>query len=256
MTATIRRQERRAPRVSAAGVVVAGRLGEPKTASSLIHRELRHEIVSMQRKPGEPISEKTIAAAHGVSRTPVREALLRLAEERLVDIFPQSGTFVSRIPIAGLSEAIIVRTSLEGTMARLAAERRDPRGLAQIDRALESQKAAARANDREAFHEADEAFHAAIAEAAGYPGVWTLVQTVKTQVDRYRRLTLPVPGRMHAVVEEHRPIVAAIAAGKPNRAAKAMAEHLQSLMTFADIRHLNPAYFLDETPLGVEQDRA
>src|SRR5205807_7830638 len=81
------------------------------------------ELVSLRRRPGEAISEGEIALSYGVSRTPVREAILKLADEGLVEIFPQSGIFVSRIPMAALPEAIIVRKALEETTARLAAER-------------------------------------------------------------------------------------------------------------------------------------
>ena len=86
-------------------------------------RDLRDELVSLQRRPGEAISEAEIALSYGVSRTPVREAILKLADEGLVDIFPQSGIFVSRIPLAALPEAIIVRKALEETTARMAAQR-------------------------------------------------------------------------------------------------------------------------------------
>src|SRR5665213_3367237 len=89
------------------------KLGRPRTATNIIHEELRREIISLVRKPGDVVSEKEIAAGYGVSRTPVREAILKLADERLVETFPQAGTFVSQIPVAGLSEAILVRTTLE-----------------------------------------------------------------------------------------------------------------------------------------------
>lgn len=80
------------------------RNGRPRgaTAASRIYADLRAELVSLVRRPGEPISEAQIATAYGVSRTPVREAILKLSDEGLVEIFPQSGIFVSRIPVAAL----------------------------------------------------------------------------------------------------------------------------------------------------------
>src|SRR3954454_24978491 len=89
----------RRPRAPAGGA--SARAAEPR------HAGLRDELVSLARRPGEAIVEKEIAAAYGVSRTPVREAVLRLADEGLIEIFPQSGTFGARIPIAALPEAII-----------------------------------------------------------------------------------------------------------------------------------------------------
>ena len=111
-------------------------------------------------------------------------------------------------------------------------------------KAIEWQKQAAGQQDMNAFHQADDDFHAAIALAADHPGVWALVQSVKTQVDRYRRLTLPVPGRMKAVISDHEPIDAAIRKGQPADAMRLMAEHLSMLMSFAEIGLIDPDNFL------------
>jgi DNA-binding GntR family transcriptional regulator len=216
------------------------------TAAHVIYRELREDIVSMRRKPGEPIVEREIALARGVSRTPVREALLRLADEDLIEIFPQSGTFVARIPVSALPEAILMRTALEQTTARLAAERADGAQVARLRDLLEHQRRVQARGDRDLFHEADEAFHAAIAEASGHPGIWRFIEQVKMQVDRYRRLTLPVPGRMKRVLAEHAAIVSAIEKHDGPGAAAAMAAHLENLRaSIGDVRNLNPDYFVD-----------
>jgi GntR family transcriptional regulator, rspAB operon transcriptional repressor len=216
-------------------------------AAHLIYREVREDIVSLRRKPGEPIVERQIALKRGVSRTPVREALLRLADEALVDIFPQSGTFVARIPVSALPEAILMRTALEQTTARLAAERADAAEVARLKGLIDRQRRLGARGERDRFHAADEAFHAAIASAAGHPGIWRFIEQVKIQVDRYRRLTLPVPGRMGQVVDEHSAIVAAIEAHDAEGAAAAMAAHLEALRaSIGDVRDLNPDYFADD----------
>ncbi|UEM02800.1 GntR family transcriptional regulator [Skermanella rosea] len=216
------------------------------TVSAAIYRELRAEIVSMRRKPGEPIVEKRIAQDHGVSRTPVREALLRLADEGLVDIFPQSGSFVSRIPVAELPEAILIRKALEEAAVRYAAAQATRSQVAKLRANLELQREMSDGADAGGFHEADEAFHALIADAAGCPGFWTLTRQVKVQVDRYRLLTLPVPGRIRSVIIEHTAIVDAIEAHDPARAAEMMAAHLESLRaSIGDIRENNPFFFSD-----------
>src|SRR5258708_38092102 len=146
------------------------RSGRPRTAtaSAKIYADLRAELVSLQRRPGEAISEAEIALCYGVSRTPVREAILKLADDGLVEIFPQSGIFVSRIPIAALPEAIIIRKALEETTARLAAERATPSQILALHSIVERQREADVAKDSEAFHQADERFHASIAEVAGH----------------------------------------------------------------------------------------
>jgi GntR family transcriptional regulator, rspAB operon transcriptional repressor len=215
-----------------------------RTAAALVHRALRDDIVAMRIAPGEPINEKSLALRHGVSRTPVREALLRLASEHLVEIFPQSGTFVARIPVAMLPEAILVRRALESVTVRAATERADAARIAALKHLIDRQRELERRGDRDHFHAADDAFHAAIADAAGHPGIWQLIERVKVQVDRFRRLTLPVPGRMGRVVTEHAAVVAAMAAGDADRAVAAMDAHLDGLSaSIADVRDINPNYF-------------
>jgi DNA-binding GntR family transcriptional regulator len=184
----------------------------------------------MELKPGDPVSEKEIAIAYGLSRTPVREAIQRLADERLVEIFPQSGTFVGRIPHAELPEAIVIRKALETTTAELAAVRATKSQQLSLASIIEQQREAAEAGDMHAFHRGDEGFHAKIAEISGYPGIWRLVLQVKTQVDRYRRLTLSQPRRMFIVIEEHQKILDAIVAGDGQKAGQAMRDHLDAVL--------------------------
>ena len=227
---------------------VAGnrRNGRPRTAtaSSKIYSDLRTELVSLQRRPGEVISEAEIALSYGVSRTPVREAILKLSDEGLLEIFPQSGIFVSRIPIAALPEAILIRKSLEATTAQLAAERAAASQILVLQAILERQREANAAKDSDSFHRADEMFHATIAEVAGYPGIWTLIQQVKVNVDRYRLLTLPQQGRIGRVIAEHEAILSAIAAHDASGARTAMEIHLESLLDNISVtQNINPEFF-------------
>jgi DNA-binding GntR family transcriptional regulator len=227
-------------------VVSHRRSGRPRaaTASAKIYSDLRAELVSMQRRPGEVISEAEIALSYGVSRTPVREAILKLSDEGLLEIFPQSGIFVARIPIAALPEAILIRKALEATTAQLAAERAAPSQILTLHSILERQREANAARESDAFHRADEMFHAAIAEVAGYPGIWTLIQQVKVHVDRYRRLTLPQQGRITRVIAEHEAILAAIEAHDPAGARIAMEIHLESLLgNLSATQNINPEFF-------------
>lgn len=221
--------------------------GTARRATSVaagIYRDLRTDIVTLRRKPGDAILEKQISEAYGVSRTPVREAVLKLADEGLVEIFPQSGTFVSRIPFATLPEATVIRKALEGETVRLAAARATRSQVAQLRANLELQRELDAADDADGFHDADEAFHALIAEIAGYPGFWTLTQQVKVQVDRCRRLTLPAPGRIGFVISEHQAIADAIAEHDADRAVRHLTDHLDGLsITIEDFRNASPIYF-------------
>jgi GntR family transcriptional regulator, rspAB operon transcriptional repressor len=209
-----------------------------------IYLSLRSRILRIELRPGAALSETDLALQYMVSRTPVREALIRLADEGLVEILPKSGTNVSRIPLNLLPEAIVVRRALEEVTARHAALRATGSAILTLKARLMRQQEVAAQGDREAFFAADEAFHAAIADAAGYPGIWTLVERAKLQIDRYRRLTLPQEGRMARVIVEHAEVLDAIAAGNPEAAAAAMARHVEGLeISIADIRSMNPDYF-------------
>lgn len=222
------------------------------TASAQVYQQLRAQIIALDIPPGAALSENDLASAFGVSRTPVREALLRLADEGLVEIVPKSGTTVSRIPYIQLGEAIVIRKALEEVAVREASLRATKSQFTGLWALIERQREAAKADDRDAFHAADEAFHAAIAEAAGYPGIWRLVNHMKVQVDRLRYLTLPEAGRMLRVTKEHAAVLTAMEKRDGNKAIAAMRGHLDGLEhSLPEIRRSNPDYFVGEAGVFV-----
>jgi DNA-binding GntR family transcriptional regulator len=201
------------------------------STSALIYQVLWNDIVSLRRYPGDPILEKEIAAQFGVSRTPVREAILRLSNEKLIEILPQSGTFVARIALDTLPEAIVVRKALEDVTVRAAAVKASRTQIANLRANLELQKVQAVEADYEGFRRTDDTFHTLIAEAAGYPGIWDIIKSVKIKVDRYCHLSLPKPGRIARLIKEHTAIFNAIRDHEPDRAAEAIHAHLDAIMT-------------------------
>ncbi|MGA1833668.1 MULTISPECIES: GntR family transcriptional regulator [Rhizobium] len=201
------------------------------STSALIYQVLWNDIVSLRRYPGDPILEKEIAAQFGVSRTPVREAILRLSNEKLIEILPQSGTFVARIALDTLPEAIVVRKALEDVTVRAAAVKASRTQIATLRANLELQKVQAAEADYEGFRKTDDTFHTLIAEAAGYPGIWEIIKSVKIKVDRYCHLSLPKPGRIARLIKEHTAIFNAIRDHEPDRAAEAIHAHLDAIMT-------------------------
>jgi DNA-binding GntR family transcriptional regulator len=239
-------RRRRSPNAPPAGHA-AFSIQAGTTIADAVHRRLRKDIVSMKLVPGTPISEKEVAHAENVSRTPVREAVLRLAEERLVEVVPKSGTFVARIPLSALPEAIVARRALEGVTVRAAAQHAGRSQVTELVALVQRQEEAAGRGDLVAFHKADEDFHAAIARIGRYPGIWDLIQQVKVQIDRYRRLTLPQEGRMGMVASEHLAVVRAIEAGDADLAAARMEEHLGKLqLDIAVFRDMWPDYFVHD----------
>jgi DNA-binding GntR family transcriptional regulator len=223
--------------------------------SEVVYRDLRNDIIAMRLPPGTPIIEKELTERYGISRTPVREAVLRLAEDRLVDVVPKSGTFVARIPLSVVREAIVARRALEQVTVRAASKRATESQLMEIRAIIQRQQETADAGNDEAFHRADEDFHAAVAAAGRHPGLWEIIQQIRIQVERYRRLTLPQQGRMHLIVKEHTAVLDAIARGEADQAVERMNDHLNKLrLDIAVFRDLWPNYFIydpavDDDPL-------
>ena len=215
------------------------------SAARRVYGLLRQRIVEMSMLPGTRIVEKELAEELGTSRTPVHEAVQRLAEEGLIEVLPRVGTFVARIPLDSLEEAMLVRCALETAIIEKATERATPEGIARLRAILATQAECIANNDIRGFHRTDEGFHAALAELSGYPGVWPMILQAKTQMDRYRQLTLPLAGRMVDVMSEHSDVIEALATGDPKHAVAAMRSHLDHVLPVLEItRKLRPEYFM------------
>ena len=197
--------------------------------SDQAYTTLRTRIVSGALTPGARIAEAELAGEFGISRTPLREALLRLADEGLVAIYPQSGSFVAPIGLEAVAEAQFVREHLECAVIRELAGRIDPGGVLTLRKNLSEQEVARRAGDLDRFYGLDEALHAAFAELAGRAGIWRTIQQGKVHLDRVRRLSLPVADHIPRLIRQHRAIVDALAAREPAAAEAALRMHLREI---------------------------
>lgn len=200
------------------------------SAAQRIESELRRLIVALELPPGVRLSESDIAERHGVSRQPVREALIGLARTRLVEIQPQRGTVVVKISVRKMMEARFVREAIETAVVRRACSSFDRQSRERINDLLEMQEQAARRDDHAAFQRYDELFHIALAEGAGCPLAWEAVQDIKAHMDRVCQLTLPGPDAMLPLIEQHRTIMSAIDAKDEDNAAEAMRRHLTEIL--------------------------
>ena len=200
------------------------------SAAQRIETELRRLIIALELPPGSRLSEQDIAERHGVSRQPVREALIGLARTRLVEIQPQRGTTVVKISVRKMMEARFVREAIETAVVRRACLSFDQQSRERIDDLLEMQDNAARRDDHAAFQRYDELFHIALAEGAGCPLAWEAVQDIKAHMDRVCQLTLPGPEAMLPLIDQHRAIVAAIDSRDEEAAAEAMRRHLTEIL--------------------------
>jgi len=198
--------------------------------SPQIYERLRRAITTLELAPSEALSEKDLAQKLGVSRTPVREALIRLADEGLIDILPQRGSFVAPIRLKDVEDAQFIRETLEVAVVRRLAGHATQASLNAARENLREQEQAVRDGDRALFLELDEAFHRTLCEAAGLAKSWRVIQTVKMQMDRVRFLSLPEAGLLRTLMNQHRAILAAVAGGDATVAADQMAAHLQLVL--------------------------
>lgn len=208
----------------------------PRTAQA--YAILRRAIINLAFEPGAVLQEKAICDRLGISRTPLREAILQLQAEDLVTVIPNSGTYVSRIDLQAVFDGQLVRDALEMKLVRLAALRVTPAFAATLVAGLADQAREAESGDHDRFYELDEGFHAMIAEFAASERVWRIVNGAKAQLDRVRRLSIPIPRHHGVVITEHSAIARAITDGDPDAAAAAMKIHLDRVFTMIR-RHLD-----------------
>lgn len=200
--------------------------GRGPSKAERVHDILRRRIREAALAPGAALRKDEIAAELGVSRAPVSEALARLAEEGLVEIFPQHGSFVAPIRAAEVREALFIRAALEIEAMRRLAPRADAALIARLDDNLAGQAAALAAGDLARFHDLDEALHGLLFSAMDLPRAARLLDAARAPLDRLRRQALPAPGRPQATLAEHRWLVEAVRSRDADLAAAAMRAHL------------------------------
>ena len=219
-------------------------IGQRQSAAEFAYEQLREAVISLHLEPGAVIARGAVAQRLGISQTPVREALVRLQEERLIEVIPQSATRVSRIDLASAREAHFLRLSVELEIVRRLSQMSSPALSGALQTQLARMRAALATGDHAAFTAADGAFHAALYQAAEVPDLQVLVRRRSGHLDRLRRLHLPAPGKADAVLVEHRELAEAIMAGDALRSERCLRVHMSG--TFAEVEQLRrttPHYF-------------
>jgi DNA-binding GntR family transcriptional regulator len=199
------------------------------TTNSL-HADLRRDIIQLVLRPGQRLSENEIALRFGTSRAPVREAFIRLAEEGLIEVRPQRGSFVTRISIAAMQRARFVREAIELSVVRRAAEAGlSARTIEAVEQTIVDQEAAN--DDADRFTAADDGFHRALVEAIGIHQLWAVLEREKVQFDRVRFLSIGAATPVNVLVRQHRAILEAIRRQDPAAAEAAMRDHMAEVLT-------------------------
>jgi GntR family transcriptional regulator, rspAB operon transcriptional repressor len=212
--------------------------------AAYVFETLRQDIIALTLAPGTVLSRAELQERFGLSATPVRDALMRLQEEGLVEVFPQHATVVSPIDLDKARQGQFLRRSIELEIVRTLALTADTAIVERLNSLIRQQTAFARLGEHSAFTAADQAFHKAMYESANVAELWDLVARHSGHIDRLRRLHLPVPGKMRDVMRDHQAIADAIAAGKPDAAQEALRDHLSRSLGFVEtLRLSHPAYF-------------
>lgn len=218
------------PQTTPPDVTMMISLDSHEPISKQIFRALRQTIFIGLMPPGTPLSEKEIAEKFQVSRQPVREAFIKLAEAGVLQILPQRGTFVRKISPRKVREGRFIRETIEVAVVRKAAESITEVQLQLLGENLREQKLAAKANDMATFLALDETFHCSIAQSIDCAAAWDAIQDIKSQMDRVRYLSLPDVSPLDLLIRQHARIFAALRTHDANAAEEAMKVHLREIL--------------------------
>jgi DNA-binding GntR family transcriptional regulator len=211
--------------------------------SDRVYDELVSAIREMRLEPGALLSETELSTQLGVSRTPVRDAISRLVDIRLLEVVPQVGTSVALIELAAVEEACFIRSALESAAFEKACS--DPqRDVSTLRAIVARQDKALSEEDGNAFFQSDESLHQEIFRLSGYAGAWNVVLRSKLQLDRLRRLILPEVLTTRSLVEEHSHLVDLLEQGDIDGGRALIHTHSRHVLLQApQIRAEHPHFF-------------
>ena len=216
----------------------------PFNVKQFVYNSLWDDIMQAKLPPGKRLSEQEIALKLNVSRTPVREAFINLAKEGLVEIFPQRGTFVTKIDLKEVRQAVFIRESLEVSVLTELIGKVTDEQISQLKRMIAEQETERQRADFLRFYELDEEFHRTLAVMSGYPRAWEGIKASKVQMDRVRWLSLPLASRIAKLIEQHAAIVQALEEGRAEKAKQALSEHLTYAAQPVEIQEKFQDYFV------------
>ncbi len=201
----------------------------PAQLERRVYERVRDEIVSGALRPGEQLVEARIAADLGVSKTPVREALIRLQRDGLVAIEPYRGARVLEPSAEDIREILELRLLIECQIARDLAAQRPADVIAALDSSIDESRAALAAGETQRLLDSLTAFSDILAEACGNSRMLKLLVDLRSVLLVIGKTSLRVPGREARSIAEHEAIVAAIKAGDADAAAAATERHIRSI---------------------------
>lgn len=204
--------------------------GNAKSLEESVYFTLEEEILSGKLKRGETLTEISLSRRLGVSRTPLRGALHRLAEEGLIEITPNRGATVVGVGREELIDIYKIRMRLEGLASAEAARRITPEDIEKLKESVELAEFYIKKQDAEHLKELDSQFHSIIYRASGNRLLYKTLSELHRNIHFYRKQSLAVPERLTRSIEEHREILAAIERGDADEADRLTSEHIEAAM--------------------------
>ncbi|MBR2929968.1 MAG: GntR family transcriptional regulator [Clostridia bacterium] len=201
-----------------------------KSREEEVYQKLEEEILAGMYKRGSALTEMSVSSRLQVSRTPVRAALHRLAEEGLVEIAPNRGAVVVGVTVDDLIDTYKIRIRLEGLASSMATERMSVEEKKQLVDSVELSEYYMAKGDTERLKELDSEFHNIIYRASGNRMLSKILSELHRNIKAYRKLSLTVPGRLEKTVHEHRAILDAILSSDSDKADKLTRIHVEHAM--------------------------
>jgi len=220
-----------------------------RTSRDLVYKTIKSNILELHLEPGSAINETDIAAALNVSRTPIREAFVRLSRENLIVSYSQRGSFVTKLDMQLVEEGRFMRKILEKAVYKNVAQSAGPMLIQTLRKSVGIQEAVVQALSDYAseFMLLDNHFHQSIFEADGKRNVWNSILDINTHFNRLRFLELKEQSNIYKVLFQHEALVNAIEAHNVNAIDQIINEHTSNVMNIVDTMRINhPGYFLDD----------
>jgi DNA-binding GntR family transcriptional regulator len=201
-------------------------LNQPESLAKMAYDALHKSILTGELKPGEVYTEKGLAEELGISRTPVREALLELASHELVVFLPRKGVMINRFTERDVEEIFELRKIIETAAAEKVAKFSQAYDLYKLEEALNQQQKALEKKDYNAFLQADRLFHTICSDLTNNRRLVGILENLRDMIQVMGILALGIHGRAEQVVVEHENILAALKKGEPAKAREMMERHL------------------------------
>lgn len=215
-----------------------------ETVSDYTYRVLRENILYLNIKPGECISENTITSALSVSRTPVRETFSKLSAEYLIEVYPQRGTYVSLIDPKRLRESFFMRATLEKAIIEKACQDFNEEYLCLVEANLNQQLFWFSKDKLEKALDLDNKMHELIFKGCGMERIWEAINSVSADQYRVRYLKLSKKMRWNETIEEHRQIIEAIKNKDVEKGREIINKHIMKLDHDVEVlKSDHPEYF-------------